>query len=75
MEESWYLIEGRLKALTGFLLSREIFLILYGVVFKMRTLLLIVLGYFSKWVRITFEKLGSHKIPLFGAFNAILLVK
>lgn len=71
MKESWYLIEGRLKVLTGFLLSREIFLILYSVVFKMRTLLLILLCYFSKWVRVTLEKLGSHKIPSFGVFIGI----
>lgn len=66
--------EGRLKALRVFFLSGEItFLILYSVVSKMRTLLLILLCYFSKWMSIGFEKLGSHRIPSFSAFNATLI--
>lgn len=74
MKESWCLREGRLKALRGFFLSGEIiFLILYSVVSKMRTLLLILLCYISRWMSIGFEKLGCHRIPSFGAFNATLI--
>lgn len=74
MKESWCLREGRLKALRGFFLSGEmIFLILYSVVSKMRILLLILLCYISRWMSIGFEKLGCHRIPSFGAFNATLI--